>query len=291
MNSRGFLRIGFTAVLATVGLALLAACAKKPEGKRYELEGRVVAADSAGGILTVAHNDVPGLMPAMSMPFQVGPREQWVFGKIAPGDQIHATLVISDHAELQDISFTKASETIGDGTSALRIPEPGDAVPDFKFVNQSGKAIRLSQFRGKPVLLTFVYTRCPVPDFCPRMSNNFSVILQHLQATPAAYAKAQLLSITIDPEHDSSKVLQGYGEQYAGKIDPQFQHWQFVTGSIDEIRETADFFGLAYNSKAGQIVHNLRTVLIGADGKVLKVYGGNQWTPEEVVRDIVEAAG
>lgn len=291
MNRRGFLRYRFAAVLALFSLASLAACAKKPEGKRYELEGRVVAVDSAGGTLTLAHNDVTGLMPAMTMPFQISPREQWVFGKIAPGDQVHATLVISDHAELQDISFTKASETTGDGTSALRIPEPGDTVADFKFVNQSGKTIGLSQFRGKPLLLTFIYTRCPMPDFCPRMSNNFRLILQQLQASPAAYAKAQLLSITIDPEHDSPKVLQAYAEQYAGKVDPQFQHWQFVTGSPEEIRKAADFFGLAYNAQDRQIVHNLRTVLIGPDGKVLKVYTGDQWKPEEAVRAIAEAGG
>jgi protein SCO1/2 len=270
---------------------LVAACAKKPEGKRYELEGRVVEVNAAARILTVAHNDVAGLMPAMTMPFQVARREDWIFGKIAPGDHVHATLVMTDHAELQDISFTKGIDSPGDGTSALRIPEPGDSVPEMKFVNQSGKTVRLSQFRGKPLLLTFIYTRCPLPEFCPRMSNNFRLVLQQLQASPSAFANAQLLSISIDPEYDSPKVLQGYGEQYAGKIDPQFQHWQFVSGSPEEVRKAADFFGLAYNSKDGQIVHNLRTVLIGADGKIVKVYTGNQWAPGEVAGDYIAAGG
>src|SRR5215831_696139 len=136
-------------VLSLCWATLLAClgCSKKPAGKRFDLEGRVVAVDSSGRILTVAHGDVPQLMPAMTMPFQVAKNEDWVFGKIAPGDHIHATLVMTDHAELQDISFTKASQTASDGTSNLRIPAPGDAVPNFVFVNQSGKTVRLSQFR------------------------------------------------------------------------------------------------------------------------------------------------
>jgi len=105
------------------------------------------------------------------------------------------------------------------------------------------------------------------------------------------YAKAQLLSVTIDPEFDTPRVLQGYGQQYAGKIDPRFQHWQFASGSPEGVRTAADFFGIAYNTKEGQIVHSLRTVLIGADGKIAKVYQGNTWTVAEVARDFAAAAG
>ncbi len=280
-----------TATLVCLALALmLVACAKKPAGKRYELQGRVVAVDSGSREITVAHEDIPGLMQGMTMPFQVAHGEDWIFGKIAPGDNIHATLVISDHAELQDISFTKTSDTENDGTSKVRIPQAGDIVPDFTFVNQSGKAAHLSQFRGKPLLLTFIYTRCPVPDFCLLMSNNFSEVLRELQAT-SSFEKTQLMSISIDPEYDRPPVLRGYGKRYVGSVDPNFQHWQFVTGTPQEIRSAADFFGLSYNQNRGQIVHTLRTVLIGADGKIVKVYSGNQWKPSEVARDFVAAAG
>lgn len=272
-------------------VALLAGCDGKPAGKRYELDGRVVAVDSASRLITVAHQEVPGLMPAMTMPFQVGRNAEWVFGNIAPGDHIHATLVTTDHTELQDISFTKGSDPAGDGTSQLRIPDAGDAVPDFRFVNQSGKTIQLHQFQGRPVLLTFVYTRCPLPDYCPRMSNNFREILLKLQASPAAFANAQLLTISIDPEFDTPVVLQNYGQHFAGRLDPQFQHWQFATGSPQEVRKAADFFGMSFNSKDGQITHNLRTVLIGADGRIVKVYSGNRWAPADVARDYAAAGG
>jgi protein SCO1/2 len=266
-------------------------CSNAPAAKRYELEGRVVAVDPAARQLTIAHQDVPGLMKAMTMPFTVNKASNWVFKAIAPGDHIHATLVLSDHAELQDISFTRLSDTETDGTSALHIPQPGDQVPDFTLVNQGGKTIRFRQFRGKPLLLTFIYTRCPLPDYCLRMSNNFGQVLRQLQKDPKAFDQAQLLSISIDPKNDKPAVLRSYGEHYVGAVDPSFAHWEFASGSPQQVRQAADFFGLAYDQKDGQIVHGLRTVLIGKDGRVAKVYSGNDWKPDEVAGDFIAAAG
>jgi protein SCO1/2 len=250
----------------------------------------VVAVDTAAHELTVAHQDVPGLMKGMTMPFQVGTGSQWIFSHIAPGDMIHATLVLGDHAELDDVTFTEAAPAAGDGTSQMRLPEPGDEVPDFVLVNQNGKTIHFHQFRGKPLLLTFIYTQCPFPDFCVRMSSNFSQVLRDLQKDPKEFQQAQLLSISIDPEHDKPAVLRAYGETYVGRADPAFAHWQFASGSPEQVRNAADFFGLAYNRKEGQIVHGLRTVLIGKDGKVLKVYSGNEWKPADVAADFTAAS-
>ena len=268
---------------ALLALALLAtSCSRKPADKRYELQGEVVAVDSAAHQITVAHQDIPGLMPGMTMPFLVGPNDEWVFGKIAPGDQIHATLVIGKQAQLQDISFTKQAPAAGDGTTTTHLPQAGDQVPDFTFTNQDGKRIHLAQFRGQPLLLTFIYTRCPMPDFCLLMSNNFSEILKELHEKPTAFRNAQLLSISIDPDYDKPPVLRQYGQRYVGDIDPNFQHWQFASGSPEQVRKAADYFGLAYNSKSGQIVHSLSTVLIGPDGKVQKLFLGNDWKPADV---------
>jgi len=269
----------------------LQACSHQPAAKRYELQGRVVAVDSGAHQLTIAHQDIPGLMEGMTMPFTVNDKDTWVFKNIAPGDQVHATLVLSDHAELQDITFTKSSETESDGSSALRIPQPGDEVPNFTLVNQNGKPITFHQFRGKPLLLTFIYTRCPFPDYCPRLSNNFAQVMQELQKNPKAFGEAQLLSISIDPENDKPAALRSYGERYVGRVDPKFVHWEFAAGSPEQVRKAADFFGLAYNQKDGQIVHGLVTVLIGKDGKVAKVYSGNDWKPDEVAVDFITASG
>ena len=273
-----------------LAILLAAGCAKKPAGRRYELEGRVVAVDTVSRTVTVAHKDVAGLMPAMTMPFLVAPSEDWIFDKIGPGDHIHATLVMTDHAELSDISFTKSSQPEGDGTSRVRIPEAGDTVPNFVFLNQSSKVVRLEQFRGKPLLVTFIYTRCPIPDYCPLMSSQFQQVLRLLQPDAAMFAKAQLLSISIDAEHDTPAVLHSYGVSYAQSVDPDFRHWQFVTGSPEEIHRAADFFGISYEQSSGQIVHNLRTALIGADGKIIKVYPGNQWKADEAASDFAAAA-
>jgi len=275
--------------LALLLLAVLADCSHPTPAKHFELDGRVVAVDPALRQLTVAHQDVAGLMKGMTMPFLVSKQDEWVFRAIAPGDQIHATLVLGEHAELEDISFTKGTNAAGDGTSPMRIPQPGDGVPDVTLVNQNGRSIDLKQFRGKPLLLTFVYTRCPFPDYCLRMSNNFARVLQQVQKNPAAFANVQLLSISIDPEHDKPAVLREYGEHYVGGVDPKFQHWQFASGSPEQVRMAASFFGLAYNTKDGQIVHGLSTVLIGKDGKVLKVYSGNAWKPDDVAADVISA--
>jgi protein SCO1 len=268
-----------------------AACSQKPAGQRYELQGRVVAVDSGARLLTIAHQDIPGMMEGMTMPFLVSEKDSWIFKSIAPGDQVHATLVLTDHAELQEVTFTRASDSQDKGTSALRLPQPGDEVPDFALINQYGKAIQLHQFRGKPLLLTFIYTRCPFPDYCLRMSNNFSRVMQQLQKNQKAFPQAQLLSISIDTQHDPPAVLRRYGESYAGRVDPKFAHWEFATGSPEQIRQAAQFFGLTYSQRDGQIVHSLATALIGKDGKVIKVYSGNGWTPEEVTADFIAAAG
>lgn len=223
------------------------------------------------------------------MPFLVADSDRWVFRAIAPGDQIHATLVLGDHAELQNITFTKA-DNIDSSSSKLRIPQAGDAVPDFRLVDQEGKTIRLSQYRGKPLLLTFIYTSCPFPEYCPRMSSNFHEVLQRLRRNSETFDNAQLLSISIDPENDKPATLRSYGERYVGDIDPRFSHWQFASGTPEEVRRAADFFGLAYNSKDGQIVHGLRTVLIDKNGKVAKVYSGSDWKPDEVAADLSSAS-
>jgi protein SCO1/2 len=272
-------------------LIFLSACAHKPASRNYELQGRVVAVDPTAHQLTIDHQDIPGLMKGMTMPFVVSDSDTWVFKAIAPGDQIRATLVLGEHAELRDVSFTKADSVEAAGASNLRIPQPGDSLPEVTLVDQDGNTIRLSQYRGRPLLLTFIYTSCPFPDFCPRISSNFREVLQQLHNDPAVFQSAQLLSVSVDPENDKPSVLRDYGKRYAGNLDPNFRHWQFASGDPEQVRKAADFFGLAYVTKDGQIVHGLRTVLIDKNGKIAKVYSGNDWKPEQAAADFVAASG
>src|SRR5271157_1399565 len=126
-------------LVALLVVISVTACSHKPAEKRYELQGRVVAVDSGAHQLTIAHQDIPGLMKGMTMPFTVSDRDTWVFKSIAPGDQVHATLVLGEHAELQDVTFTRSSNTESDGTSALRIPQPGDEVPDLHWSTRTAR--------------------------------------------------------------------------------------------------------------------------------------------------------
>ena len=254
--------------------------------RRFPIEGRVVAADASTHTLTLDHHAIPGYMRAMIMSYPV--RDTWVFNVVHPGDTVQATLVVGDDAYLENISVTESRDAADlSSTSPVHLPQQGDAVPDFHFINQDGHPIHLVEFRGQPLLVTFIYSRCPLPDYCVRMSNNFVEVARILRdSNPSAFAKLHMLSITLDPEFDDARVLRGYGKGYAGAVDPGLKHWSLATGSPAEIRKAAEFFGLSYEQKSGQVIHNLRTTLIDADGKVFELYSGNQWQPAAVASQL-----
>ena len=171
------MRLARVALFLLFALVLMnfAGCSRKPE-KRYDLSGKVIAVDRNAHQITIQHEDIPGLMPGMTMPFRVN--DDWVFNASAPGDNISATLVIrGDSSHLESVVVTKSSSPPPEA-AGIRLPQVGDPVPDFTFINQDGKKLRLEQLRGKAVLLTFIYTRCPLPDYCIRMSNNFGKIAE-----------------------------------------------------------------------------------------------------------------
>jgi protein SCO1/2 len=279
-------------------LALLIACAsllscqpqqqQMSEGKRYELKGKVVSVDRVQQRVTISHEEIRDYMDAMTMPFNL--KDPSIIKDILPGDAIQATLVISDtSAWLEDVVLTKPGVKVpaAEQPAAAKEAAPGDAAPDFSFINQDGKRATLKQYKGKSVLLTFIYTRCPLPEYCTLMSDNFNEIDKELQKDSDLYNRTHLLSITIDPEYDNPKVLRSYGAAHTGNYTSEtFRHWEFATGTKDEIKTIAQFFGLTYYTEKDQIVHSLRTAIIAPDGKVYKVYTGNEWKPEEVVRDL-----
>ena len=274
-------------ILLTVLLTFVTCRPETSNAQRYELKGKVISVEKDKHIVTVAHESIKDFMESMTMPFTV--RDDWPFEVLAPGDQITATLVV-DGPEfwLENLIITKAnSEPTSVNHSGAVEAQPGDIVPDFILVNQNNKTIRVSQYRGKTLLLTFIYTRCPIPEYCTLMSNNFAEIDRELQKTPELYEKTRLLSISIDPEYDTPAVLRSYGASHTGRYeDEEFTHWEFATGTKDQVKDVAMFFGLQYYPEKDQIVHGLRTVIVGPDGKVAKVYRGNEWKPSEVVKDL-----
>jgi protein SCO1/2 len=258
--------------------------------KRYPIKGKVVAVDTTDRTVTIAHDDIVGYMPAMTMPFKI--KNEADLQMVKPGDQVTGALVVDDLSSWVEIaSIVEGAPPVTQNVDVPGEPKPGTEVPDFGLVNQDGKRIHLSQYRGKALLITFVYTRCPQPDQCTLMSNNFAAIDQSLQKQPETYDKTHLLTISFDPDYDTPKVLRSYGASHTGRYsDETFQHWEFASGTKDEVKGVAQFFGLRYyhdtESNDEEVIHSMRTAIVGADGKVFKLYRGNEWKPEEVLGEL-----
>ncbi len=252
------------------------------------MTGKVVAVDKSRQEVTIAHEEIKGYMPGMVMPFKL--RDEQMLDILQPNDRISATLVVTnDSSWLEDVVSARESADTSYNAPAEGILEarPGDVVPDFKLINQDGKPVHLHQYRGKILLLTIIYTRCPLPDYCTRMTTNFHAVDQELQRDPKLFERTHLLSISFDPDHDTPQVLHSYGSSHTEQYQNEtFKHWEFLTGKQDEIKSVAQFFGLTYFPEEDQITHSLRTAIIGADGKVVKIYRGNEWKPEDLVNDI-----
>jgi protein SCO1/2 len=249
-----------------------------------------VAVDKTDRTATIAHEDIAGYMPAMTMPFKI--KNDADLEMVKPGDQVTGTLVVDDLSSWVEIAaIIEGGPPVSETVDMPGEPKPGTEVPDFGLVNQDGKRIHLAQYRGKALLLTFVYTRCLQPDQCTLMSNNFAAIDQALQKQPEIYDKTHLLTISFDPDYDTPKVLRSYGASHTGRYsDETFQHWEFASGSKDEVKGIAQFFGLRYyhdtESNDEQVIHSMRTAIVGPDGKIVKLYRGNEWKPEEVLGDL-----
>ena len=183
------------------------------------------------------------------------------------------------------------SEPIPGATPAPEV-KAGDEVPNVELTNQDGKKITLRQYRGKIVLLTFIYTRCPLPDYCILMSENFGEISKVVAARPKLKSKVHLLSVSFDPDFDTPEVLKTYGKNYMGRFTPvDFKLWEFASGNAADIKNFASFFGLAYFPQNNQINHSLRTIFIDPRGKVAQVFSGNEWKPAEAVALLEKIAG
>ena len=280
-------------ILSFIVLFALSAAAcqqsKKPQAtagaKQYELKGKVVSADRANHKVTIAHDKIGDYMEAMTMPFTL--TDDWVYSDLAPGAQIQATLVVDQGMTwLENPVVTKIVDaTLARSEDTGVEPKLGVETPDFTLLNQDGKKISFKQYRGRVLVLTFIYTRCPLPDYCPLMSENFAKLKAAFDSNAALKAKTHLLSISVDPAYDKPAVLRTYGAQYAGK-PPDFKQWEFAAGTAEEVKQVAQFFGLNYWPEKDQVIHGLRTAIVGADGKVVKVYRGNEWKPEEVLKEL-----
>ncbi|HEU4635214.1 MAG TPA: SCO family protein [Edaphobacter sp.] len=262
--------------------------------RTFSLRGKVISTDATH--VTLAHEAIPGFMEAMTMPYKL--KDPSVVSELHPGDTITATLhVLQDEggyhdAEIDNIVIVAQARPDYKPAKQYHVPQAGDTVPDFHMVNQNGHTIHLDQFHGKVLVATFIYTRCPLEDYCPRMTHNFAVIDSMLAKDPALYKKTHLLSISFDPKFDTPSILKTYGESYMERDSKDaFAHWDFAVPPGNELDKVLEFFGVGVTPEENQtLTHSLSTAVIGKDGKIAAWYPTNDWKPEEVVQAIKKAA-
>ncbi|MGP0069484.1 MAG: SCO family protein, partial [Isosphaeraceae bacterium] len=265
----------------------------------YTLRGVVKSVAPETGRIMIRHQDIPGFMGAMTMPFKLS--EPASVEDFQPGDQVEGRLqVVSEDGavkdyQLLDLKVTKPAEppthVLDVSKGKVRIREHpkrlelGDPVPDFSMTGQDGKTLKLSDLRGKVVVLTFIYTRCPMPDFCPLMDRKFSDLAQHLAVTPDKTTDIRLISLSFDPEHDTPEILRKHA-QVRGAIPPL---WTYAVASHPELAKIAAPLGLFFGPDGGEIAHNLCTAVIDPRGRLSRLEVGtraNRWETPDFLKTI-----
>lgn len=287
-------RLLHNALLAAAlgGVALLSGCKTRTTevmGSNtvvYYLKGTVLATDPASSTITLQHEAVPGFMDAMTMPYRTERPE--LAAELHPGDVIRARLLVEKDADgvyhggrLNEIAILAQKRLDTPPKTQYHVPSKGDAVPAFALINQDGHATSLAALHGKAVLLTFIYTRCPLGDFCPKMTRNFQDIRNMMSSDKALQDRTEFLSVSFDPAYDTPAVLRAYGQNYVGKDG--FAHWQFVRAKDDStLKAMEQFFNIGATPESnGSLTHSLSTVLIDRDGKISEWLPGGEWSPRD----------
>jgi protein SCO1/2 len=273
--------------LVAVSLLMLGTTACRQAGppeRQYTLVGQVLAVAPERNEITIKHEDIKGFMPGMTMPFKV--QDPTLLKQRVPGDLVTATLVIGEvGAHLSTLTRT-GSAPVTDATPAPAAEslKQGDMVADAAFLDQAGAVRRLAEWRGHRVAMTFMYTRCPLPEFCPLMDRHFAAVQKELAKEPQ-FADVRLVSITMDPAFDTPAVLKAH----AGRLGADAATWSLLAPEPAGAQAFYEQFGLIVERQgtgAGDITHNLRTVVLDADGKVSVIRTGNDWTPAQLIADI-----
>jgi protein SCO1/2 len=266
-------------------VVLASACSRQPPARQYELQGQILQVEPARNEVVIKHADIKGFMPGMTMPFKV--KDAALLAGKEPGDLVTATLVVGEvDAHLSTLTRTghAALEAPPPVSDTPQILMPGEPVPDALLVDQDGKPRPFSEFRGHRVALTFIYTRCPLPEFCPLMDRHFASVQKTIQSTPVL-GDVRLVTMTLDPEFDTPAVLKRHAQQL--NADPSI--WTFVTAEPDEAARFARQFGIFAEKDPGggaTVSHNLRTAVIDPGGRMVKVQSANNWTPADLVADL-----
>jgi protein SCO1/2 len=288
-------------------LVVLVACSKSPESapastvassqssnfRVFEVKGVVKAVRPTQKEIEIKHEAIPGYMPGMTMPFDVKDTNELT--GLEREQPISFRLTVTDTEGWVDkikplgpppgvpIANTRTNEPI----HVVQPLQPGEPMPLFQLTNQLGQTVTTTQFKGQALAITFLFTRCPFPTFCPRLANDFEETQQKLLTVQAGPTNWHLLTISFDPDFDKPAVLKAYAESH--HYDPA--HWTFATGDLAVVSSMGDLFGLAFwHDSTGSITHNMRTAVIDANGRLQRVFEGKDWTSAELVAEIVKAA-
>ena len=265
--------------------------ASAADTKTYSATGRVREVKPGERTLVIEHDAITNYMSAMTMPFHVKEAEQLT--GLKSGDVISFRLNVTEtESWIDHIVRTGLSPPGGNPTAQAAPPgvaqssRPRNPLLNYAFTNELGQPVRLSDFKGQALAITFIFTRCPIPDFCPRLSKNFQAATQKLSGMAHAPTNWHFLSITFDREFDRPAVLRAYAESY--QYDPK--HWSFLTGPADKIRELAAGSDVNYQPENGLINHNFRTLVIDAAGHLQMVFPTSGDLSDAIVSEMLKAA-
>ena len=280
-----------SASLVVATLLAAVSCSRAPEAPTYQLVGQVLAVRPETSEILVRHEDIKGFMPAMTMPYRV--KDAALLKDRAAGDLITATLTVEPElAWLSAITKTGTAPLPEDAptkipaAAGVQLLKPGDVVPATPLVDQEDKPLALPDWRGSAMVITFIYTRCPLPQFCPLMDRRFAEIQAMAAADPALKGKVRLLSISFDPATDRAAVLRAHATK-AG-ADPAV--WRFATAEESVVDRLAATFGVnVIREKDGTITHNLRTAVVDAGGRIVSIHDSNAWSAASIVDELKTA--
>jgi protein SCO1/2 len=256
----------------------------------FQATGVIKEVPRGGKVVTIQHEAIPNYMPAMAMPFNV--RDSAELDGLRPGDEVSFRLVVTDdeswidrlarskHPKAEEANRAVVSETLPQNA------RPRHPLMDFPFTNEIGAPVRLADFRGQAVAITFFFTRCPIPEYCPRLSRNFEEASRKLAEQANSLTNWHFLSVSFDPAFDTPEVLRAYAERY--HYDPK--HWTFLTGPADKIEELADQSNVSAKREGGVFNHNFRTLIIDAGGHLQTVFPTSGDLSDAIVSEMLKGA-
>ena len=277
-------------LLGLLTAVCVSGCSRQKGTSVYVVEGTVERTYPGEARIQIAHDHIPGYMQAMIMDFEA--KNPGALTGLQPGDRVRFNLVVTrekgwiENVQRVGKAAPKPPRTLAAATTWEPPLKVGQVIPDVAFTNELGQPVKLSNYRGQALAISFIFTRCPFPDYCPRMSRQMAKIHESLSWIPNAPTNWHLFSISFDPEYDRPGVL----HEYRNNLHVGDERWQFLTGAPDDLKPFCAQFGVYFMRNRGTIDHNLMTAVIDTQGRLQRLFPGNNWRPDDVIDEIASAA-